>query len=160
MSSPSEFRPPSTLLLREVPAHTGTAGGQILAPVLTAALREASAVRCRVYVLSDLAGPAAAPPLAAALVETDPAAHRARLRALTVIGPYRGLGLERRLLGELLTELRAAGVRQVCYRAEPGAGDLPALLRSSGFTGDERTPCQYDEPGIGPLAVTWLIREL
>ncbi|GII05637.1 GNAT family N-acetyltransferase [Planobispora takensis] len=174
MSSPLPPEPPSTLLLREVPAHAGTAGAGLLGPVFDEVLREVSAARCRMYVLVDLAGPLSAPPVAAALVAMGPGGgepdagggagpertgaertraertrtertrteRTARLRALAVSTPYRGRGLARRLLGDLLTELRADGVRRVRCLAPSGNGDpspsenggLPALLAAAGFT--------------------------
>ncbi|MEU8198758.1 hypothetical protein AB0C10_33745 [Microbispora amethystogenes] len=148
-------RPPSTLLLREVPAHAGAPGAEILGPALPLALREVPPARCRVYVLADLAGPAAAAPLAAALLETaEPPCARtggsdttgdtvgdavgdavgdtagdgrwALLRALAVAPPDRdgtlGGGLVRRLLDDLLMELRADGIRAVVFRTGPGTG--------------------------------------
>ncbi|TLP52366.1 hypothetical protein [Microbispora triticiradicis] len=134
--------PPSTLLLREVAAHAGAPGAEILGPALPLALREVPPARCRLYVLADLADPAAAAPLAAALLETaEPSRARsgggdaagggrwALLRALTVAPPERGHvcggGLVRRLLDrlldDLLMELRADGIRSVVYQAVPGA---------------------------------------
>ncbi|GAA3444904.1 GNAT family N-acetyltransferase [Planomonospora venezuelensis] len=183
MPSPPESGLPTTLLLREVPAHAGTAGTELLAPALAGALRETPAARCRMYVLADLAGPAAAPPAAAVLVETESAARRARLRALAVAPPYRRRGFGRRLLADLLTELRADGVRRVHYREDAEDCGVSALLRSAGFTCEEGGPggprqpgapnphelretgglevtYQYDEAETGPLAIVWLVREL
>ncbi|MEU6428168.1 GNAT family N-acetyltransferase [Microbispora sp. NPDC046973] len=188
MSSPSNKRrpryaaSPGTLLLREVPAHPGAPGARIIGPSLEKVLREAPASRCRLYVLTDLAHPAAAAPLAAALLETGAPRHVPRpalLHALAVAVPYRGRGLGRRLLDDLLMELRADGVRAVRFLPGPGDDGLRALLESAGFsTGssagfsagsrdatdrgfpheNERTS-GYDEPDIRPWA-TWLSREL
>ncbi|KAA9380786.1 hypothetical protein F5972_06715 [Microbispora cellulosiformans] len=204
-------RPPSTLLLREVPAHAGAPGAEILGPALPLALREVPSARCRVYVLADLAGPAAAAPLAAALLETaEPSCARisgrdttgdavgdtagdgrwALLRALAVAPPDRdgalGGGLVRRLLDDLLMELRADGIRAVVFRTRTGdgtrdgTGDGPesgfgdaamrALLEDAGFaeriertghpfTGEDHRTSEYDEPEIR-LGAVWLVREL
>ncbi len=178
MSPPPEFRPSSTLLLREVPAYAGTVRTGMLAQALADVLCEASIARCRVYALVDLARPAGAPPLAEALVETDQSGAVARLRALTVAPPYRGRGLGRRMLGDLLTELRAGGVRRVRYRAE-SAGDgragapgcaVPPLLRSAGFHREDERSTSEDEQHIVPkkcdnsaveaVVVVWCAREL
>ncbi|MGI5155923.1 GNAT family N-acetyltransferase [Microbispora sp. CA-102843] len=162
--------PPGTLLLREVPAHTGAPGAGIIGPALQHALRETPAARCRLYVLTDLARPAAAAPLAAALLETGAPRHVPRwalLHALAVAVPHRGRGLGRRLLDDLLMELRADGVRAVWFLPGPGDDGLRALLESAGFRDEtnrgfsrenERT-YGYDEPEIRPWAV-WLFREL
>ncbi|WP_182906749.1 hypothetical protein [Microbispora sp. H13382] len=178
--------PAGTLLLREVPAHAGAPGARVIGPALEEALRVLPAARCRLYVLTDLALPAAAAPLAAALLETalfetallDTGAPAetgvpghvprwALLRALAVAAPHRGRGLDRRLLDDLLMELRADGVRAVWFLPRPGDEDVSALLRSAGFTdgtgpgfprGNERT-YGYHEPEIRPWAA-WLVREL
>ncbi|MEV4455154.1 GNAT family N-acetyltransferase [Microbispora sp. NPDC049633] len=190
--------PTGTLLLREVPAHPGAPGAGLIGPALEEALRVVPAARCRLYVLTDLALPAAAAPLAAALLETallettliETAAHRettaqrettappesgvpghvprwALLHALAVAAPHRGRGLGRRLLDDLLMELRADGVRAVWFLSGPGDEGVCALLRSAGFTDgagpgfpreNERT-YGYHEPEIRPWAA-WLVREL
>ncbi|RGA04719.1 hypothetical protein DI270_012135, partial [Microbispora triticiradicis] len=118
---------------------------------LPLALREVPPARCRLYVLADLADPAAAAPLAAALLETaEPSRARsgggdaagggrwALLRALTVAPPDRGHvcggGLVRRLLDrlldDLLMELRADGIRSVVFQAVPG--DVPGAIPGDG----------------------------
>ncbi|GAA4201697.1 hypothetical protein [Microbispora amethystogenes] len=176
-------RPPSTLLLREVPAHAGAPGAEILGPALPLALREVPSARCRVYVLADLAGPAAAAPLAAALLETaEPSCARisgrdttgdtvgdaageavgdtagdgrwALLRALAVAPPDRdgalGGGLVRRLLDDLLMELRADGIRAVVFRTAPGAGTRDG---TGADTGDG------PESGLGGTAMRALLED-
>ncbi|MBE3014157.1 GNAT family N-acetyltransferase [Microbispora sp. NEAU-D428] len=162
--------PPGTLLLREVPAHAGAPGARIIGPALERVLRETPAARCRLYVLTDLARPVAAAPLAAALLETGAPGHVPRwalLHALAVAVPHRGRGLGRRLLDDLLMELRADGVRAVWFLPGPGDDGPRALLESAGFRDgagrgfsreNERT-YGYDEPEIRPWAA-WLFREL
>ncbi|MBO4273448.1 hypothetical protein [Microbispora triticiradicis] len=155
--------PPSTLLLREVAAHAGAPGAEILGPALPIALREVPPARCRLYVLADLADPAAAAPLAAALLETaEPSRARsggsaaagggrwALLRALTVAPPDRGHGslvrrLLDRLLDDLLMELRADGIRAVVFRA--GCGDTPGDGTGSG-TGDAAVRALLEDAGF------------
>ncbi|WP_169949323.1 hypothetical protein [Microbispora sp. H11081] len=161
---------PGTLLLREVPAHTGAPGAGIVGPALEHVLREVPAARCRLYVLTDLARPAAAAPLAAALLETGAprrVAQWALLHVLAVAEPHLGRGLDRRLLDDLLMELRADGVRAVWFLPGPRDDGLRALLASAGFSAatnpgfspeNERT-YGYDEPEIRPWAA-WLFREL
>ncbi|MBB2909078.1 ribosomal protein S18 acetylase RimI-like enzyme [Streptosporangium becharense] len=163
MSSPSEPRRFSTLLLREVPAHVGMRGSGMLGAALAGALAEVSVARCRAYLLVDLARPAGDPPLAGAIVQVGPPAHEARLRALTVDPVHRGRGLGRRLLGDVLRELCADGVRRVRYRVAPEETGMPALLRSAGFFAEDEkniAPCRYDDSAIEGLAVAWLTREL
>ncbi|MER7504784.1 GNAT family N-acetyltransferase [Nonomuraea pusilla] len=147
----------STLLLREVPAHLGAAPALLRSPLLVA-LREVPAARCRLYVLADVAAPAAAPPVAAALVEVgEPASGRsALLRALAVEPGHRRRGLGRRLLADVLTELRADGVRALRCRADPG---LAGLLERAGFTVTSHAASEYDVPDIRHRAL-WLVREL
>lgn len=117
----SEF---PTLLLRETPVHAGAQGLALLGD----AARAASA-RCRLYVLADLAAAPGSPPLGAALVEIEPSGRSAVLVAAAVVLP--NPELRARLVGDLLTELRAEGVRTVRYRGElepGGAGyDLPDI---------------------------------
>ncbi|GIH74975.1 hypothetical protein Plo01_14040 [Planobispora longispora] len=145
------------------------AGARLLGPALTSALGEVSAARCRMYVLADLGGPAEAPPLAAALVQTGRTAPLARLRALAVAAPYRARGLGRRLLGDLLTELRADGIRRVHYLATPGDDGMRALLRAAEFTPvavaaeetrDTSWTYQYDMGSFDSPAIIWFGREL
>lgn len=110
----------------------------------------------------------------------------ALLRALTVAPPDRdgalGGGLVRRLLDDLLMELRADGIRAVVFHAGTGdgTGDGPgsgfgdaamrALLEDAGFAeriertghvfaGEDHRTSEYDEPEIRLRAV-WLVREL
>ncbi|WP_143734202.1 hypothetical protein [Microbispora rosea] len=196
MSSPSKKRPPryaaspetspgtspetspgtspGTLLLREVPAHPGAPGAGIIGPALEHVLREVPAARCRLYVLTDLARPAGAAPLAAALLETGAprqVPQSALLHVLAVaepcLGRGPGQGLGRRLLDDLLMELRADGVRAVWFLPGPRDDGLRSLLGNAGFRAatnrgfsreNERT-YGYDEPEIRPWA-TWLFREL
>ncbi|GGO21416.1 hypothetical protein GCM10011574_48760 [Microbispora bryophytorum] len=153
-----------------MPAHTGAPGAGIIGPALERVLREAPAARCRLYVLTDLGRPAAAAPLAAALLETGMPRHVpewALLHALAVAAPHRGGGLDRRLLDDLLMELRADGVRAVWFLPGPGDDDLRALLESAGFRSatnhglsreNEQTD-GYDEPEIWRWA-PGLFREL
>ncbi|MEU6413103.1 GNAT family N-acetyltransferase [Microbispora sp. NPDC046933] len=153
-----------------MPAHAGAPGARIIGPALERALRETPAARCRLYVLTDLARPAAAAPLAAALLETGAPRHVPRwalLHALAVAVPYRRRGLGRRLLDDLLMELRADGVRAVWFLPGPRDDGVRDLLKSAGFTDgsdrgfspeNERT-YGYDEPEIRPWAA-WLVREL
>ncbi|MEN3534312.1 GNAT family N-acetyltransferase [Microbispora sp. ZYX-F-249] len=91
----------------------------------------------------------------------------ALLHALAVAAPHHGRGLGRRLLDDLLMELRADGVRAVWFLPGPGDEGVCALLRSAGFTDgtgsglppeNERT-YGYHEPEIRPWAA-WLVREL
>ncbi|MER6172242.1 GNAT family N-acetyltransferase [Streptosporangium sp. NPDC001681] len=163
MSSPLESQPSSTLLLREILAYAGATGPDLLDEALAEALSEVSVARCRAYVLVDLARPVNDPPVAGALVEVGQPARDARLRALVVALPHRGRGLGRRLLGDLLTEMRADGVQQVRYRVAAADPGTFSLLGSSGFVAADRTPiaaCRYDGPAIEALAVAWLVREL
>lgn len=132
-------------------------GAGLLSPVLAALPRQDPAAQRRMYVLAEMAGPATAPPVAAALVETEPAGYLARLRALVVASPYRGRGFGRRLLGDLLSELRAEGVRRVRYQPEPEDGELRALLLSAGFIGEPTGPKTVPAT---PVPDMWLVRDL
>ncbi|GIH46947.1 hypothetical protein SAMN05421833_106283 [Microbispora rosea] len=157
-----------------MPAHPGAPGAGIIGPALEHVLREVPAARCRLYVLTDLARPAGAAPLAAALLETGAprqVPQSALLHVLAVaepcLGRGPGQGLGRRLLDDLLMELRADGVRAVWFLPGPRDDGLRSLLGNAGFRAatnrgfsreNERT-YGYDEPEIRPWA-TWLFREL
>ncbi|MCC5581987.1 GNAT family N-acetyltransferase [Microtetraspora sp. AC03309] len=175
MPSPSEF----VLLLREIPVHPHLEESTLLAAAVADAAAEVSPARCRMYVLADIGRPAASPPLAAALVETERTGRLAWIRALAVAEPFRRRGLGRRLLADLLTELRADGVREVgcavargTEREQVAAGqDLPvlALLRGAGFgpplpgTGERWRAFSYDSQEtrrIATDAAVLLTREL
>ncbi|NRQ40028.1 hypothetical protein HII36_50625 [Nonomuraea sp. NN258] len=144
-----------TLLLKEVPVHAGAPGAALLGDALLAA-----SARCRLYVLADLAGPPGAPALGAALVEIEPSGREALLVAGGV-APGAAAGLGARLIGDLLTELRAEGVRHVGHPASAGATALTSLLRAAGFAEAPYGPLpavqagDYDMPEI-----LWLTREL
>ncbi|GAA2867355.1 hypothetical protein GCM10010517_26920 [Streptosporangium fragile] len=163
MSSPPESQPSGMLLLREIPALPGGWASAMFGMVLAETLAEVSVARCRLYVLVDLVRPAADPPVAGALVEMGPPAREARLRALSVDRAHRGRGLDRRLLGDLLTELRADGVQRVRYRVVGTDTAVCTLLRSAGFVLEDENPavtCRYDGAAIEAPAVAWLMREL
>jgi hypothetical protein len=120
-----------TLLLKEVPIHAGAQDAALLGD----ALRAASA-RCRLYVLADLAAPPGEPVAGAALVEIESVSRCALLVAAGVTAPFRELGT--RLIDDLLTELRAEGVRWVGHRVENGDTRVAALLRAAGFAETDR----------------------
>ena len=92
----------------------------------------------RVFVLSDLTLPEAAPPIAAAAFRLHGAAGTVRLAGIAVDVRLRRRGLAGRLLTSSLTLLRAEGFERVQARAVPG-GAAASLLASVGFASDHGT---------------------
>jgi len=93
-----------------------------------------------VFVLSDVAGPVTAPPLAA--VAFDIGTRSARLVALGVLTPLRRRGVGRRLMAGAMTSLQSEGVELVEAAVDTGT-PAAAFLAAIGF-----------EPLAGEPAVT------
>ncbi len=84
-----------------------------------------------VFALVDVATDSAARPLAAAVVRDPDERGVAELVALVVDPAHRGQGLGRRVLSDIVDDLRAHGVRRV--RASPGAAEMAGLYLRAGF---------------------------